>query len=53
MKDNLLLKSDIQVCHWNLKPAACIAAKPLQRENLDTAKHSKLCLRIGSLTRRL
>ena len=30
----------------NLKPAACIATKPLQKENLEAAKLSKLCLRI-------
>ena len=52
MKDNLLLKSYVQVCHLNLKYAACIATKPLQKGNLDTTKLSKLCLRIGNQTRR-
>ena len=52
MKDNLLLKSYVQVPHLNLKTAAYIAAKPIQKENLETAKLSKLCLRIGNLTRR-
>ena len=52
IKDNLLLKRYIQVRHLNLQPAAFIAAKLLQKENLETAKLSKLCLRIGNLTRR-
>ena len=52
MKDNLLLNSYVQVCHLNLKYAACIATKPLQKGNLDTTKLSKLCLRIGNQTRR-
>ena len=40
------------ICHLSLKLAACIASKPLQTKNLETAKLSKLCLRIGNLTRR-
>ena len=52
MKDNLLLKSYVQVLHLNLKPAACIAAKSLQKQNLETTKLPKLCLRIENLKRR-
>ena len=43
--------SYVEVCHLNLKPLVCYAAKPLQKKNLETAKLSTFCLRLGNLRR--